>query len=52
MYYVGVMGQKHFCIENSTTWWSFLAWVLEGPFYTTPLNLISISVMVWAQGQI
>ena len=31
--YVGFMGQKCFCIENSATCWSFLMCELQGPLY-------------------
>ena len=51
-YYVGFMGQKGFCIKNTTTCWSFLVCELQGPFCCTSLNFISISVMVWGQCQI
>ena len=41
--YVGVKGQKHFCIENSPTCWSSLVCELQGPFYSTSMNFIPIS---------
>ena len=44
--------QKRFCIENNVTCWSFLMCELQGPVYTTFLNFIDISVMVWVQCQI
>ena len=40
-----------FFIQNSATCWSFLVCELQGPFYSTSMNCISISVMVRAQGQ-
>ena len=44
-----VICQKYFCIESC---WSFLVYDLQGPFYTTPMNFVYISVMVWAQCQL
>ena len=51
-YYVRILGKKRFCIENSASCWSFLVCELQGPVCTTPMNFISISVMVWVQCQI
>ena len=51
-YYMGVISQKQFCIENSVPCWSFLVCELQEPFYSTPMSFISINVMVWAQCQI
>ena len=47
------LGAKNaFCIENNATCWSFLVCESQGPFYSTSMNFISKSVMVWAQCQI
>ena len=40
-YCVGFISQKHFCVDNSATCWSFLVCELQGPIFTTPINFIS-----------
>ena len=42
--------QEHLPREASCL--SYLVCELQGPFYSTPINLISISIMVWAVCQI